>query len=248
MDIDIITAVALGIGLAASAGFRIFVPMLVASIAAHFGVFPLQEGFAWLAGWPAMICFGTATVIEILTYYIPFVDNLLDSITTPLAVGAGTLLLTSVLPIDNNMLKWLTGFIVGGGLAATVQSGTVITRLASTATTGGTANPIVATGEHAAAVGTSVLSLVIPLVVASVLIILVIVMLIIFRKKILRKRNVLRQKLTNSPDSRENSNGLGKKDGVNVFALCSICHHKLDSTMLFCPNCGARIHKINLNN
>ena len=189
MDTEIITAIAIGIGLAASAGFRVFVPILVASVAAHFGLFPAQESFTWLGSWPAMICFGTATVIEIVAYYVPFVDNLLDTITTPLAVGAGTLLLTSVLPIDNNMLKWLTGFIVGGGVAATVQSGTVLTRLTSSATTGGTANPVVATGEHAAAVGTSVLSLIIPLIVVTVLLVVVIILIIIFRKRIFRRKH-----------------------------------------------------------
>jgi hypothetical protein len=102
---EMLTAIALGIGLSASAGFRVFIPMLVASIAARAGIFPVLEGFQWLGSWPAIICFGTATVIEILAYYIPFIDNLLDSITTPMAIGAGTLLLTSVLPIDSGMLN-----------------------------------------------------------------------------------------------------------------------------------------------
>lgn len=189
MDKEIITAIALGIGLAASCGFRVFVPMLVASVAAHLGILPVQEGFQWLASWPAMICFGTATLFEIVAYYIPFVDNLLDNLTTPLAVGAGTLLLTSVLPIDNNMLKWLTGFIIGGGIAATVQGGTVLARLASTSLTAGTGNPIVATGEHAAALATSLLSLVMPFVVVTVLLLLIIFIVFKFRKRL---RNRLR--------------------------------------------------------
>lgn len=188
MNTEIMTAVALGIGLAGSAGFRVFVPMLAASIAAHMGVFPVQEGFSWLAGWPAIACFGTATVIEITAYYIPVVDNMLDTVTTPLAVLAGTLLMTSILPVDNDMLKWMTGFIVGGGAAATVQSGTVLTRLASTATTGGLANPLVVTGEHAAAVGTSVLSLIIPLIVAAVFVIFCIVLLLFFRRRLFRRK------------------------------------------------------------
>lgn len=194
LNTEIITAVALGIGLAASAGFRVFVPMLVASVAAHFGIFPVQEGFAWLASWPAMISFGTATVLEIVAYYVPFVDNLLDSVTTPMAVGAGTLLLTSVLPIDNNMLKWMTGFIIGGGIAATVQGGSVLARLASSTLTGGTGNPAVATGEHAAAVSTSLLSLVIPFIVVSVLLVLIIILLVFFRKKFFRGRSSLQKR------------------------------------------------------
>jgi len=155
MDKELIVAMAIGIGLSASCGFRVFVPMLIASIAAKAGLFPVNEGFQWLAGWPALITLGTATVIEILAYYIPFIDNLLDTITTPLAVGGGTLLLTSVLPIDNEFLKWVTGFIFGGGSAAIIQGGTALTRLASAKLTAGTGNTVVATGENAAALGTS---------------------------------------------------------------------------------------------
>ena len=160
--------------------------MLIASIAAKMGIFPLNEGFQWLAGWPAIFCFGTATVAEILAYYIPFIDNLLDTITTPLAVGAGTLLLTSVLPIDNDFLKWITGFLFGGGAAAAIQGGTALTRLASTKLTAGTGNAVVATGEHAAAFGTSILSLFTPFVIAVLVILLVTFLFVKFGKKIFR--------------------------------------------------------------
>ncbi len=188
---ETIAAAALGIGLAASAGFRVFVPMLVASIAAHAGILPVQDGFAWLSSWPATICFGTATVLELAAYYVPFVDNLLDSITTPMAVGAGTLLMTSVLPIDNNMLRWATGFIVGGGIAATVQSGSVLARLLSSGLTGGGANPALASGENAAAFGTSLLSLVIPLVVVPVLLVTIVVLIIVLRRRLRRTRDAM---------------------------------------------------------
>lgn len=183
---ETVTAVALGIGLAASAGFRVFVPMLVASIAAHVGVLPVQDGFGWLASWPAIVSFGTATVLEIVAYYVPFVDNLLDSITTPMAVGAGSLLMTSVLPIDGGLLKWSTGFIVGGGIAATVQGGSVLLRLLSSSLTGGTGNSAVTTGEHAAAFGTSILSLVIPVVVVCALLVAIVILIVFFRKRFVR--------------------------------------------------------------
>lgn len=179
MNIETLTAIALGIGLSASTGFRVFVPMLVASVAAHLKLIPLTDGFAWLGSWPAMICFGAATVAELITYYIPFVDNLLDVITTPLAVGAGTLLMTSVLPVDNEMLKWITGLIVGGGAAATIQSGSVMTRLASSKLTAGVGNPVVATGEHAAAFGFSIMTLIAPIIVS---VIFVVILFFIFRK------------------------------------------------------------------
>lgn len=185
---EIIAAVAIGIGLSASCGFRVFVPMFVASIAAKTGVLPVQEGFEWLASWPTMISFGTATIIEILAYYIPFIDNLLDAVTTPLAIGAGTLLLTSVLPIDNDFLKWTSGFIVGGGAAATIQGGSVLTRLASSKLTAGVGNPVVSTGEHVAAIGTSVLFLIIPVFIAIAIIGLIVFLIVKFRKRLFNAR------------------------------------------------------------
>ena len=187
MEKEIITAIAIGIGLSASCGFRVFVPMLIASIAAKMNISPVTEGFQWLASWPAIISFGTATAAEILAYYIPFVDNLLDTVATPLAVGGGTILLTSVLPVDSEFLKWASGFLFGGGAAAAVQGGTVLTRLASTKLTAGTGNALVATGEHAAAFGTSVLSLFIPLIVAAFVIILVVWFIVKFGKKLFLK-------------------------------------------------------------
>jgi hypothetical protein len=99
-----VASVLLGIGLSASAGFRVFIPLLIAALAGKFDFLPLTESFQWMASWPAIICFGTATLIELVAYYIPVVDNFLDLITTPMAILAGTLLATSVLPVDNELL------------------------------------------------------------------------------------------------------------------------------------------------
>lgn len=186
MNAELITAVAIGIGLAASAGFRVFVPMLVAAIAAKAGIMPLNESFQWLASWTSIAILGTATVVEIMAYYIPVVDNLLDTIATPLAVVAGTLLLTSVLPIDSELMKWITGAAVGGGSAAVVQAGSALTRLTSTKLTAGLGNPVVATAENVAATGTSILSLVIPFFIIALFLLLVIFLLTRIRRKIRR--------------------------------------------------------------
>ncbi len=186
MSAELITAVAIGIGLAASAGFRVFVPMLVAAIAAKAGFLPLNESFQWLSSWTSIVILGTATVVEIMAYYIPVVDNLLDTVATPLAVVAGTLLLTSVLPIDSELMKWITGAAVGGGSAAIVQTGSALTRLTSTKLTAGLGNPVVATVENVAATGTSILSLVIPFFIIALFILLVIFVLTRIRRKLRR--------------------------------------------------------------
>ncbi len=166
MDKEIITAVALGIGLSASTGFRVFVPLLIAGIAARFGVLPMNESFVWLSSNAGLGSLGVATVVEMAAYYIPFVDNLLDHISTPLSIGAGTLISASVLPIDNELVKWLSSLILGGGSAALVQGATAALRLGSSGATGGAANFVLASGENIAAIVTPILSIILPIVMA----------------------------------------------------------------------------------
>lgn len=192
MNIETISAIALGIGLSASAGFRVFIPLLVAGLAAHFGILPLGESFAWMGTTPALITFGVASVVEVLAYYIPFIDNLLDTIATPLSVGAGTLLMTSVFPSDIEWMKWVMGFIIGGGAAATIQGGSALARLTSSQFTAGTGNNLISTSEGAAATGFSVLALFIPILIALLLVVVIIVILrMAYRKMRKRKRNDL---------------------------------------------------------
>jgi hypothetical protein len=168
MDTQTITSIAMGIALSACCGFRVFIPMLGASFAAYQNWFSLPADMSWMGSLPALICFGTAAVLEIAAYYIPFVDNLLDTIATPLAAAAGTILAVSFFPMAdmNPTLKWLLAIIAGGGAATTVQAGTGLLRLASSKTTAGMGNSIVATGENALAVSGTLLSFVIPIVVA----------------------------------------------------------------------------------
>jgi Domain of unknown function (DUF4126) len=182
-----IASIFLGIGLSASAGFRVFIPLLIAALAGKFELLPLTDSFQWMASWPAIICFGTATLIEIVAYYIPVVDNFLDLITTPMAILAGTLLATSVLPVDNDLLKWTSGILLGGGAAGVIQTGTSLLRLFSTKTTAGIANPVVSTAEHMAALGTSVFSILLPVIAGSVILVLIVYIMIRGGKKLFSK-------------------------------------------------------------
>lgn len=177
-DNKVLLSLVMGLGLSASCGFRVFVPLLAASIATKMGILHLGEGFQWMGSTAAIICFGAATIFEIAGYYIPFVDNALDTVTTPASVIAGTLLTASaILPDIDPMLKWGLGIIVGGGSAGIIQAGTALTRATSTATTAGVANPIVATVEHILAIVGSIFSIVIPFVIAGVVCILILIML-----------------------------------------------------------------------
>jgi len=161
---DFALSVCLGIGLAAACGFRVFVPLLGLSIAALAGYLELNESFAWAGTWPALACFLTATILEIGAYYIPWLDNALDSVTTPAAVIAGTLITASVLTDMPPLARWSLALIAGGGTAGLIQSATVALRGTSTATTAGTGNWIVATVELVAALFSTILSIFFPVI------------------------------------------------------------------------------------
>src|SRR5579885_1786957 len=144
---DTLLGICLGIGLSAACGFRVFVPLFVMSIASLAGHLTLAPGFEWIGTYPALTAFGVATFLEISGYYIPWVDNLLDTVATPAAIVAGTIVMASSVSDMSPLLKWALAIIVGGGVAGTVQTATTVTRLASTATTWGLANSIIATVE-----------------------------------------------------------------------------------------------------
>lgn len=185
---DYLFSAALGLALAACSGFRVFVPLLAASIAYRTGYLAPSAGFAWLGSWPALGVLATATVAEIVGYYVPVVDNFLDSLTTPASFIAGTLLMTSSLPELNPVLRWGLGVLVGGGAAGVVQSGTALLRLGSTATTGGLANPVFATVENLLAVFGAVLGLLLPLIMAGLMVVLIVFVLSRLRRWRQRRR------------------------------------------------------------
>ena len=162
----------IGIGLAAATGFRVFLPMFAVSLASYLHWIPMNENFEWLAGLPTLITTGIATVIEILAYYIPFVDHLLDTISVPMATVADL----------GTFPQWALALIAGGGTAATISSGFAGLRAASTATTGGIGNSVVGTTETAGAGIMSVLAMAAPIIAAICAIALVLFVIFVGRK------------------------------------------------------------------
>jgi uncharacterized protein DUF4126 len=161
--VSIAVSIALGIGLAAAVGFRVFLPLLAASIAAYTGHLHLDQHFAWLGTPMAITMLGVAAVVEVLAYYIPAVDNLLDAITTPMALVAGTVVSAAVITDLPPLIKWSTAIIAGGGVAAITQGVTTLVRAKSTAFTAGLGNPLVSTVEMFTAAAVAVLALLAPL-------------------------------------------------------------------------------------
>lgn len=164
---DMVLSLFIGLGLAAACGFRVFVPLLIMSLAsrAEVGHLVLGSHFAWIGSTPALVAFSVATLLEIAGYYIPWVDNLLDTVATPTAIVAGILVTASAMTTDvSPFLKWTLAVLAGGGTTAVFQGITATARHISSFTTGGLGNPVLATAEAGGAALLAVLAITLPVV------------------------------------------------------------------------------------
>jgi hypothetical protein len=162
-----------GVALAASCGFRVFVPLLVLSLGARAGWITPGEHFEWMASWPALSAFGVASIVEVGAYFWPWLDHALDTIASPIAVVAGTLAVASQVDHMHPVLTWLTGVVAGGGAAGITQAATVTTRGASTASTAGLLNPVLSGVQGVVAAVLSVLAVVVPIVAGFLALVLI---------------------------------------------------------------------------
>ncbi|CAH8286241.1 uncharacterized protein DUF4126 [Mariniflexile fucanivorans] len=182
MSLETIISICLGIGLSASVGFRVFLPLFALSLATFFDVWQLNDSWQWIGSTTALITLGVATVVEIFAYFIPYVDNLLDSISVPLAALAGTAVMLSTVSDLSPVVTWALAIIAGGGTAAAISGTSSATRLTSTATTGGMANPIVSTVETGTSIIMSIVSIFLPFL-AIILVFLLFFVIFKFYKK-----------------------------------------------------------------
>jgi hypothetical protein len=169
-EFDIVVSIALGVGLAAAVGFRVFVPLPVISGAAYTGHLTLSDSFAWLATPTALAMLSVAAIAEIFGYFIPRVDNLLDAIATPAALVAGTIAAAAVMTDLPPIVKWTTAVIAGGGAAGLTQSVSSLLRAKSTVMTGEFGNAVISTGELGGALLVSLLALLAPLAAVAIVV------------------------------------------------------------------------------
>ncbi|MFZ1520415.1 MAG: DUF4126 domain-containing protein [Ignavibacteriaceae bacterium] len=180
---ELILSIFIGVGLAAAVGFRIFIPFLIASIAAYTGNLELSTYFGWIGTLPALILFAVATVVEIFSYYIPWVDNFLDAINHPLAIFAGIALSGAVVTDFPPLIKWSLALIAGGGIAGTIHAATGLIRLKSSAVTGGVGNPVVATVEAGSSITLSLIAIFIPAVAVMIVGIMIVYLSFMIKNK-----------------------------------------------------------------
>ncbi|MGF1559291.1 MAG: DUF4126 domain-containing protein [Flavobacteriaceae bacterium] len=182
MTSETVISIFLGVGLAASVGFRVFLPLFALSLAAYFDVWQLNASWQWIGSLAAVITLGVATMVEIFAYFIPWVDNILDSFAVPLAAIAGTAVMVSTVANLDPIITWSLAIIAGGGTATAIKGAGATGRLASTATTGGVGNPIIAAAETGTAAVVTTASIFAPLVAAVMVIIILFIIFRIYRK------------------------------------------------------------------
>jgi hypothetical protein len=156
-------SIALGVGLAAATGFRVFLPLLIAAIAARSGWLPLSDGFTWLASTPALVTLGSAAALETLAYYVPGVDHVLDLLASPVTIAAGIVASASVMADVPPGVMWPVAIIAGGGIAGLTKGSAALVRAKTGIATGGLSNPVVSTAETIGATGLAILAIALPL-------------------------------------------------------------------------------------
>ncbi|WP_339696334.1 DUF4126 domain-containing protein [uncultured Marixanthomonas sp.] len=184
---EVLISIFLGIGLAAAVGFRVFLPLLILSLAGYYDVISLNESWQWIGSITAVITLGVATLIEIFGYYIPWFDNLLDTIALPLATLAGTAVMVATITNLDPVITWALAIIAGGGTAAAIKGNASAARLTSSTTTAGFANPILTTVETGISTLMSILSIFVPII-AFILVLVLFFIIFRFYKKLRKKR------------------------------------------------------------
>jgi hypothetical protein len=173
----IILAVFLGLGLSASTGLNTFLPLLLLSAAAKFHIAGIELGarFDWLSSDVAIIVLIVASVIEIVADKVPAVDHLLDSIGTFVRPIAATVATASVLSGANvnPTVAAVVGLMIGAPTSLGFHTLKAGTRVASTATTFGCANPVLSLIEDVLSLMLSLLAIFVPVLIPLALALLI---------------------------------------------------------------------------
>ena len=175
MDVvQTLLSLSLGLGLAAACGFRVFIPPLMMGIGSRLDLYKLEGSFVWVDDTWAIAIFAVATLLEIGGYFIPWIDNLLDTVATPAAILGGIFVTSASLEGElDPSAQWTLSVIAGGSVSGVIQLGTVATRAISTGTTGGLANPIISLLEAVASILCILISLFLVAIIPIVIIFLI---------------------------------------------------------------------------
>jgi hypothetical protein len=173
---QLVLSLFLGLGLSASTGLNTFLPLLLLSGAAHFHIAGVTLGtkFAWLESDTALVVLIIATALELVGDKIPAVDHFLHAAGTFIRPLAGATATASVLAgVVDPTVAAVLGLVVGAPAALGLHTLKAGTRVASTTTTFGCANPFLSLFEDALSFGLSLIAIFAPVVVPLVLLVFV---------------------------------------------------------------------------
>ena len=165
--LQVLIAASTGLGLAAASGFRVFLPPFLMAVWVRFGFLDVNiEGteFEAFSSDVSILLLGVASLSEILAYKIPWMDNMLDSLATPMAGLAGVSVVAVSLEGADPSVQWALAIIAGGGTSLSIQSATVAGRGLSSMFTLGLANPFFSLIEDIASILLIFIALLAPLV------------------------------------------------------------------------------------
>jgi hypothetical protein len=178
-----VSQLAMGFALAACVGLRAFLPLFLAGLAARGGYVDLGASFQWMESTPALLVFGSAVVFEILADKVPFVDHALHAVEAFVKPAAATILAASLFTNLDPLTAMTLGLIGGGTVAGAVHALKGTTRLASTAATGGLANPLLSLVDDVLATAGTVLAFVVPLLAVLLMLAVVAAGVCIYRRR-----------------------------------------------------------------
>ena len=189
MDIfSVASSFCLAIGLSAACGFRVFVPPLTYGIFYKANLVELSDSWIWIGNDWVILLFALATIIEILATFIPFIDNTLDIISTPVSMIAGTVLASSSLSNLDPGLQWLLSIICGIGVTGSFQFSTVTLRGMLSVFTGGILNPFFSLLEDTIAFLIAISTILIPIFGLILIIFIALIIYLLIKKLRYRKR------------------------------------------------------------
>jgi len=168
---DVLTGVFTAFGLSASAGLNAYIPLLVISLLARFtDLIELSPPWNALESWWIIGLLIFLSLIEFFADKVPAVNHINDAIQTFVRPVAGALVFAAsarVITDVNPIISLAAGLLVAGGVHA-VKS--LAVRPAVTATTGGAGNVPVSVMEDFISTVLSILSIVVPILIGSILI------------------------------------------------------------------------------
>jgi hypothetical protein len=157
-------------GLSASAGLNAYIPLLIVGLLARYtDTIQLSEPWDTLTEPWVLLVLAVLLLIEILADKIPAVNHINDALQTFVRPVAGAIVFAAsahVISSVHPVIAMICGLFVAGAVHGVKA---LAIRPAVTATTGGTANPVVSTVEDIIATVLSIIAVLIPVVLGALI-------------------------------------------------------------------------------